>query len=413
MSSKEITSEKTCIPVDRITFNIVEKSREYFHSQYKKVEWNFKEICKVCVEKLEKSLKCNNIDYFIIECRVKEFDSLFDKIYHPDNLHKKYYEDPFLKVPDIGGLRLVLYSEVDFQKVEEKILNKYFKISRSETDDKKEKKLSEGKFKEFAYLSRHYKGNLKEEFFPFNEYSPMGNSFSSFQHTEYLSFSEYNLEIQLRTVSMHAWASIAHGTVYKPPLSQANISDKGINNGFLTPENKRSIYQISALFEIIDEKINNIMNNKRKRYEEILNHYQKTKKFKRLETVDLESFKAFLDSYFEKADRNSQYFKIVLKEVNNSNLVTFEKFIDTIKSKKNFFSELYNENPHFAQIDLFLILFALTSDDFLERDLVYINGYSSFSLFARTNSWEKALSFLKKIGRLTQGSDKKISSQKI
>ncbi len=169
------------------------------------------------VERLLKSfLKDDKINYHLIESRTKTLVSFEDKIKRKGNK----YEDPLNDITDICGVRIILYYQDQINHVI-KILKENFIIDEEHTVDKSQLLKDD----QFGYNSPNYmimldsnRTNLKE----------------------WMKYKNRKIEVQIKTVLQHAWASISHSIEYK--------NKQDIPNSL-----RRKLYRLAGLFELVDE----------------------------------------------------------------------------------------------------------------------------------------------------------------
>nr|WP_286191017.1 hypothetical protein [Synechococcus sp. FACHB-909] len=154
-----------------------------------------------------------------IECRVKSPIGFADKV------ARKGYATPFVQMTDIVGIRVILRTLADVQRVAE-LLAREFEVDW-ENSVSKVKQLDPDRF---GYLSDHYILRLKP---PRTEL------------VEWQTFSGMWAEVQVRTIVQHAWAAIQHALDYK--------------STFDIPKTlRRRLFRLSALFELADEELDSI-----------------------------------------------------------------------------------------------------------------------------------------------------------
>ena len=150
-----------------------------------------------------------------IESRVKDLESFLEKIER-----KKYYDDPFSKIQDFVGLRIVTYYQGEVEQVKELICRE-FVVDEDHSVDKSTNLEAD----RFGYRSLHLIVSLSEARTKLGEW----NRFEGLQ-----------AEIQVRSILQHAWAVFSREMDYKVP-SQA--PDKI----------RRRLFQLSAQLEMADE----------------------------------------------------------------------------------------------------------------------------------------------------------------
>ena len=188
---------------------LTQKYRE-LHPEYKFLT---REVYALVKRKLEKE----KIDSFSIEKRTKTKKSFWEKV-----LRKKYHA-PFKEMKDISAVRIICLFPREI-KIVEKIIRKNFHIQEIK---RKEEEIT---LNQFWYRSHHFKVSLTPEQLSFKKYSHLKN---------------FQAEIQIRSVLMHAWAEMEHKINYK-------------NEFKLSEKKQRKIARLSALLELSDELLDEI-----------------------------------------------------------------------------------------------------------------------------------------------------------
>lgn len=137
----------------------------------------------------------------------------------------KSYDNPLNDTTDIVGIRIIAYYLSDIDKISY-IIKREFNIDRKNSLDKS----ALLGIDQFGYKSVHYIVSLSEP---------------RLELTEWMEFSNYKAEIQIRTILQHAWAEIDHEIRYK---KEENVP----------LEIKRRVYRLMALFELADEEFQNL-----------------------------------------------------------------------------------------------------------------------------------------------------------
>ena len=138
---------------------------------------------------IEHLLQGAEIQFLTIDSRVKDSNSFIKKI------QNKNYNNPFLDIKDLSGIRIITYYSDDVRKSAD-LITRHFKIDNEHSEDK----LDVLKVEEFGYRSIHLICELTKEL----EKSP-----------EWSDYSGKPFEIQIRTISQHAWAALSHKIDYK------------------------------------------------------------------------------------------------------------------------------------------------------------------------------------------------------
>ncbi len=164
-------------------------------------------------DQLLQLLNQNNITLAVpLECRIKKFDSIAEKIQR-----KELDITCVTDLPDFVGFRLILLFNRDQIQVDKIIQQSLNILSREDTSAR----LTEG---QFGYKSFHYTVNMPDEWLKVPTFSGLGN---------------ISVEMQVRTLAQHMWAAASHKLQYK------------IESNVPVPI-RRSINRVSALLETVD-----------------------------------------------------------------------------------------------------------------------------------------------------------------
>ncbi len=162
---------------------------------------------------IEEKLKTADIPYHLLDGRIKPLDSLIAKAQRQTSGQELASIDDIV---DICGVRVICLFLSDVEKIG-KIIEEKFSI------ESKDDKVLSKPLEEFGYLSVHYVGKLP----------------ASYSGPRYDEIKNLRFEIQLRTITMHAWSTISHYLDYKSPHS--------------VPSNlRKDFYFLSALFYLAD-----------------------------------------------------------------------------------------------------------------------------------------------------------------
>lgn len=193
-----------------------------------------------------------------IEHRVKTLKSFLDKVER-----KKYYDNPFDKIKDIAGIRIVTYYQDDVERIRE-IINREFVIDEDQSVDK----ISNLEADRFGYRSLHLIISLSE---------------SRASLDEWKRFTRLPAEIQVRSILQHTWAVFSHQLDYKIP-SQA---PHGL---------RRQLFRLCAQIEAADEEFTRLRNLS----EEIVRGYRNEVSRGELKLpLDLDSLREFMEQKVE------------------------------------------------------------------------------------------------------------------
>jgi putative GTP pyrophosphokinase len=166
-----------------------------------------------------------------IHHRVKQRDSLSDKLNKPDTSFKELGD-----LTDIAGVRVITYYSSDVDRVAD-IVRRKFSVDSEHSIDKRALLDPD----RFGYLSLHYVVSLRKS------YAKL---------TEYKRLMRLKAEIQLRSILQHAWAEIEHDLGYKSKYA-------------IPIRMRRRFSRLSGLLELADYEFDGLRKNLRDYSEEI------------------------------------------------------------------------------------------------------------------------------------------------
>lgn len=169
------------------------KMMEIFINQYHR-EYDFYNAASLLAAQLIEAQLLSKGIRAIVTSRAKNPSRLHDKIIKRTIEEKKNYEnldDIYNDIVDLAGVRIALYFNSERDEIEQ-IINDIFIIHKVKEFP------TEGKSQ--GYKAIHYRGTIKV------------NALTEQQHR----YSKANVEIQVASLLMHAWAEVEHDIVYKP-----------------------------------------------------------------------------------------------------------------------------------------------------------------------------------------------------
>lgn len=130
------------------------------------------------------------------EKRVKEFNSFYEKLKDKEKI-EGFKEDPFKRITDIAGLRIIFYNAVDLQKAVELL-----QASNDFVDFKDGSYLiADDKSKTLGYRAVHFDVKL--------------NAKKRLHLEEYQLLLDIPCELQFKTIFAHSWSKVHHALSYK------------------------------------------------------------------------------------------------------------------------------------------------------------------------------------------------------
>ncbi|MCZ6702562.1 MAG: hypothetical protein O6940_05920 [Ignavibacteria bacterium] len=157
----------------------------------------------------------------VVEYRAKTVESLEEKLSRAG----KEYQDPRRGVNDLAGIRCILY-DIDDLPVFDGLVRRNFDVDAAASADK----ATLLQPSEFGYRSVHYVVSLTA---------------SRSNLEEWAAYRELRVEIQVRTILQHAWASLSHALQYKSP----DVVPHSL---------QRDLFRMAALLEIADAKFRDL-----------------------------------------------------------------------------------------------------------------------------------------------------------
>jgi ppGpp synthetase/RelA/SpoT-type nucleotidyltranferase len=300
-------------------------------------------------------IKSDNVKVHFTEARAKKVSSVEDKLLRPD----KKYQNPAKEIPDLIGIRLVLYYQDDIEKVE-KIINKEFDVLEEEKNHQADKYSPD----KFGYLSVHYVVKLNK---------------LRANLSEWKAVSHLHAEIQIRTVLQHSWAAISHALQYK-------------REGDVAPQLRRKLFRLAGLFELADEQFIEIRDERSLINEQSQNDVKNNKQDAPLNTTIVKeliySSKRFLDliesvkklgaKLDDEDDQELEYIGVVTEELERLNVNTIKDFNKLINQDFSKFFTNLELNGWFVSSGfiLYLLLIQQYSDKFDANYLFEENGWS-------------------------------------
>ena len=284
----------------------------------------FQELAISLKEYLKEHLAQKDISFSDIHFRVKNFDSFWGKI-----IRKQYHEEPFQKIDDICGIRIIYYYPTDCARI--------IKLIKDELDIVETiNKNQELEYNQFGYRSNHFiikPPNIIEK------------------HPLLKGLEEFRAEIQIRTILMHAWAEIEHKLAYK---SKDQIPDRL----------RRKFSQLSALFEIADERFEEIRAERIEFVEKLKIHTLATGQFNKNLDLNLDTFQAFLDYYLPNNQKNIKKSRAFLNTILPVGL-TIKKLVENYESSGHLIENLTTDlsiPEKWSQIETIQAILDLTDD---------------------------------------------------
>ncbi len=297
-----------------------------------KIEYNKRNSCFELLKSeaermLEYSVNKANIKFHSISSRVKNLESLNDKI------ERKQIENPFYEITDIVGLRIVCLFLSQISEIE-KVIEKSFVILS------KDDKIEDYEDSSFGYMSAHFIVKMKD-------------------NIHYSDIKGIPFEIQVRTLSMDTWASISHHLDYK-------------SKDVVPTELKREFYALSALLYIADTSFERFYN-KRQESLDVIDEALEKNKFSLNQEINLDTLAAYLQrKYPDRTQpktsseiKNLSELIIELEKVGCKKLSEIDSAVNANKTKlKKREDEKSNGSLFYSAVGAVRMTFRLINPDF-------------------------------------------------
>lgn len=283
--------------------------REYVFREYEKKHNLYERLTEEMVYIINKNIMKNNISISNIEFRVKDFDSFYNKI-----IDNNITKDPFEEVEDISGIRIICLYRPDLIKIQD-IINKNFKVIKSDT--------SRTRSISFGYMSDHYIVMLPDKY----------------KGPRYDDLKSLKCEIQVRTVSMHSWATVSHHLEYKQDID-------------IPSHLKNDFYALSGIFYIADS-LFEIFNNARELAIKKMDKDVKKDKFNLESEINLDTLKAYLNWKLPERKQSSDWGMSNLRTLLiNYGIDTYQKLDDVITKNLEWFTKHEEKHPPSSKIEV-------------------------------------------------------------
>ena len=253
---------------------------------------------------LSNAIKSAKIKIHSILGRVKEFDSFLKKV------EMKVADNPFEDINDLVGMRVVCLFRSDILKIGD-IIRKEFLIIAEDN------KIDGYEVSSFGYQSVHFIVKIKPDYF-----GPRYNSIKDIQ-----------FEIQVRTVSMDAWAIISHYLDYK--------TDKDV------PLNlRKDFYALSGLFYVADTHFELFFQSGMES-KEISEKRIAKEGISQDEELNLDTFRAYVKNKIKDHEitKDDKGYSELLNELLNANYKTIREIDDKVNGGWNAFIEYEKNHP--------------------------------------------------------------------
>lgn len=298
-----------------IRFNAARVSAEYLERRH-----IYDALANEAVFILRERIADAGIKIHLVEHRVKETTSVIEKG------RRKELADPLNELTDLVGCRVICLFRSDIEKIGQIIKNSFDVVT---LDDK----ISENP-DAFGYMSVHYIVKMRD-----------------FTGPRYDKIRNLLFEIQVRTISMHAWAAISHHLDYKGDWDVPAHLKKALN-------------ALSGLFYVADDT-----------FERFFAESQESKK-RALQNpvsvgrsdINLDTLGAYLATKFpDRKHSEEKYVSELVQELKDAGYTTIQqvdKDIDATKDAVAHFEATYTSKRSFADVGVVRLSLSIASEAF-------------------------------------------------
>lgn len=257
---------------------------------------------------LKAEFENSKIKIHSILSRIKSFESFYEKA------ERKKLEDPLHEIKDILGLRIVCLFLSDIERINAKLRNAFDVIS----EDNKINGYDD--MTKFGYMSHHFVVKMKPEY----------------TGPRYDKIKGLKFEIQVRTITMDAWANISHYLSYK-------------TEDDIPKDLKRDYYALSGLFYVGDTHFELFYKESKKSeesYELKVKNIIQDEAAEVTEEINLDSLKAYLNAKYpdRKSYKNKDLSQLVT-ELNSVGINNINALEDMYKKAWEVFLLLEKDSP--------------------------------------------------------------------
>jgi len=300
---------------------------ETLEHQFKEKVPVFKRLEEEVIFILKSTLVDKGIKVHSITSRVKTFDSFRDKV------HRKQSKKPFEEIQDIVGLRVVCLFLSDIAHIGDAIRDTFRVLSE-------DNKIEGYDAASFGYLSVHFVAEIKKEY----------------SGPRYNQLVGIPFEIQVRTIAMHAWATISHYLDYKSEID-------------VPKELRRDFYALSGLFYVADTHFEMFFKSRQTLQVEMARFFEKAKS-KLDQEINMDSLTAYLHKKFPDREHSGpQEVSKLIHELANAGYTSIGDIERAVERAWDAFLLMEEEYPpyqsvKFADIGVIRLLFGIIDDNF-------------------------------------------------
>lgn len=278
-------------------------NKEELELEFRKKQPIWDKLLKEALFILEGVLKERKIKIHSIPYREKTFESFFDKATRKD------LKNPTEEITDVVGLRVICLFLSDIELVCKTLKESFHVLSE-------ENKVEGQDIATFGYMSVHSIVSIKKEY----------------KGPRYDDIIDIPFEIQVRTIAMDAWDTIAHYLEYKNDID-------------VPKELRRDFYALSGLFYVADTHFEMFFKEKTKAKERLVELFEKPVPLLNQE-INLDSLSAYLRNKFpDRKHSDASSISELVSSLTNSGYKTISDLDKAIDSGMEAFNRFENRYP--------------------------------------------------------------------
>lgn len=284
-------------------------SKEQLQTEYNSKAIIFEALKEEALFIIRTDLSKNNIKTHSILSRIKDFESFCDKI------ERKQIKEPFNEIKDILGLRVVCLFLSDIKNIGSLIKSSFQVLEEDNKIDGFDEPSS------FGYMSLHFIVKMK----------------SDYKGPRYDKIRDIPFEIQVRTITMDAWANISHYLSYKTDTD-------------IPKDLKRDFNALSGLFYVADTHFELFFKQSKESQKNIQSRVESSLEGKNdtviNEEINFDSLKAYLSSKFpDRKHSDGKVISTLIKEMNSVGITSINQLEEMYNLAWDVFVSYEQENP--------------------------------------------------------------------
>ena len=271
------------------------------------------------------------IDSGLSTSRVKSPESFIEKV------QRKDAKKPFEEIQDTVGLRVVCLLLSEIEQIGEEIHEAFEVLSEDDKIEGEQYDVSS-----FGYMSVHFIARMKKEY----------------KGPRYESILGLPFEIQVRTIAMHAWATISHHLLYKNELD-------------VPRQLRHHFHALSGLFYVADTHFETFFKQSQTSRTDLVRAFEQAKPAHDQE-INLDSLAAYLHAKLPDRETRPESYSELITELGRSGYTSIDDIEHAVDIGWDAFVLWEKEDPpsnapRFADVGVIRGLFDLLDEEYMQR----------------------------------------------